>query len=193
MTFRFPASHLSLRSAVDRLASAYSPDTATSDQLRAARLRLRQAIIGGELELYAMLSSGAPTRLADQELIDSAWFPDNEVLMFAYIGRRETARFNLTREELRQLSRNGLCLEEKAFRKWLLAERRKTRPDPKSLGRPSEKRVQARDAIAELQAQGRLKSDMRDKEVHALVKEIRPSLEISPDTVRRARKTFCRK
>jgi hypothetical protein len=78
-----------------------------------------------------------------------------------------------------------LCLEEKAFRKWLLAEGRKKRRAPKSPGRPSEKRRQTLEDIEELHPRGRLKSDMLNKEVYALVKEVR-----SPDTLRRARKQF---
>jgi len=199
MTFRFPAGFISLRDGHERAASAFSPGSkVTTDQRRSAASRLREAIFRQQLELYAMLSPGPPIRLLDAALFEEAFFTEKEVLTFNHIVRHRMRRFGLCWQDLKKLSRDPLCLDENAFRKWLRQEVRKSARAHNGAGsappgRPSEKRSEVLKAIEQLDAQGRLEPGMRNKEVHALVQKLLPSLEISRDTVRRARNQFAEK
>jgi hypothetical protein len=179
------------------LSSIYSANSeVTPDQIRSAALRLREAILKGELELYAILSSGTLTRLTEQRLIEAASFPADAVLTFYSIDRLRRS-FDLSWQDLKKLSRDPLCLDEKAFRKWLAREvRDRTRAQKlagsawKSPGRPSEKRDQTIKAIEALYARGNVKARMTIKELHALLKQVDPSLDVSLDTVGRAKKAI---
>jgi hypothetical protein len=160
-------------------------DVLDSDCVAAAAKELRHAIFNGELELYAMLSSGAPTRLINQTLIESAFFPANAVMTFYSIDRHPAAPFDLSWQDLNKLTRDPLCLEEKAFRRLFDRQVRKRARTHKlageawkSPGRPSEKMDKAIEAIEELHDQGKVRPGMSTKELHALVKEVRPSLDI---------------
>jgi len=211
MTFRFPAGFISLRDGHERAASAFSPGSkVTTDQRRSAASRLREAIFRQQLELYAMLSPGPPIRLLDAALLgppirlldaalfEEAFFTEKEVLTFNHIVRHRTRRFGLCWQDLKKLSRDPLCLDENTFRKWLRQEVRKSARAHNGAGsappgRRPEKRSEGLKAIEQLDAQGRLEPGMGNKEVHALVQKLLPSLEISRDTVRRARNQFAEK
>ena len=210
MKFRFPSGYLSLRAAHDhlpRMPPAAPPTDPSTDagiavvdshNAIAAALDLRRAILDQDLELYAMLSSATPTRLVEQALIEAALFPANAVMTFYCIERaRRATRFDLSRKDLKKLTRDPLCLDEKAFRSWFNRQVRKRARTHKpagearkSPGRPSEKRSKAIEALKEVHEQGKLRPDMSTKELYALVKNKHPTLEMSLDTVRRAREQF---
>jgi hypothetical protein len=211
MKIRAPSGYLSLHDARDLLRlkmyqGTPQPETcvvegvATVDAKQAvvAAENLRQAILKGELDLFALLSSrDKPTRLHNQALIEAAWFPPNStVLTFCHVDRRPGAPFTLSWRELKELTRDPLCVEEKAFCGWLKREtRKKAWPCHKaegktrtSRGRPS-KLDEAIEVIKQLKTKGEITPSMRTKEVHALVEGTRPSLKpISLETVRRAGK-----
>jgi hypothetical protein len=194
MKFRFPADFICLQTAHETLSSAYSDNgDAGPDQIRFAARRLREPIVENELDLYAILSSATPTRLTEQRLIEAASFPADRVLTFYGIDRRDRS-FGLSWEDLKKLSRDPLCLDKKAFRTWLAGEVRRVQKQAgrawKSPGRPSEKRDQTIKALEALQAQGKLKARMPAKQLYALLTEADPSLEVSLDTVLRAKKAF---
>ena len=117
-------------------------------------------------------------------------------MTFAYIDRHQQSPFGLAWSDLKELTRDPLCLEEKPFRAWLRKEeRKKTWPchlfGNVSLppGRPSRLRDETIEVLEELSAKGRLLPSMLNKQVHVLVREARPSLRtVSEETVRRARK-----
>jgi hypothetical protein len=210
MKFRFPSGYLSLHAAHDQLTWMYqgalSTDTSQeagiavidSHNAVAAALDLRRAILDQDLELYAMLSSATPTRLTNQALIEAALFPANAVMTFYCIERAcRATRFDLSWKDLKKLTRDPLCLDEKAFRSWFNRQVRKGARTHKPAGeawklpgRPSEKRSKAIEALEEVHEQGKLRPDMSTKELYALVKNKHPTLEMSLDTVRRARKQF---
>ena len=160
---------------------------------------LRQAIRGGQLALFAILSSrDTPMRLHNRALIEAALIPSNStVLTFAYCERHAQAPFGLSWSDLKELSRDPLCLDEKCFRRWLRNQERKkewpchelgseTRRPP---GRPTCVIDDAIEAIEELSAKGELTPSTPTKVVHALLRDCRPSLRnVSEETVRRARK-----
>jgi len=168
-----------------------------SQQAVAAAKSLGQAICKGELDLFALFSSReTPTRLHNQALIEAA-FPNSTVLSFIYVNRNQQAPFGLSWRDLEELKRDPLCVEETAFRGWLKKQARKKAWPCHQLsskarqprGRPSYLIDEAIEVIEKLDAQGKLKPSMGNKEVHALVQKARGSLrDISPDTVRRARK-----
>jgi hypothetical protein len=206
MKIRAPSEHLSLHDARDLLMldmydgipTCLVNEVATVDakQAVAAAKSLRQAILTGELDLFAIFSSrDAPVRLYNQTLIEAALFPRNStVLTFAYIKRRAGAPFGLPRRDLEELARDPLCVGKKAFRSWLKKEARKkawpcheAEVEARKLrGRPS-KFNELVELIKQLKATGEITPSMRTKEVHALVQEARPSLRpISTETVRRA-------
>jgi hypothetical protein len=164
----------------------------------AAAKALRQPILSGEIGLFALFSSrDTPMRLHNQALYEAALFPSNStVLTFAYVDRDPRAPFGLSWSHLKELTRDPLCLEEKHFRTWLRKqERKKVWPCHEvgevrvSPGRPSHLKDETIAVLEELNAQGKLKPSMLNKEVHALVQKARPSLrKVSSETVRRARK-----
>ena len=210
MTIRPPAGYLTVPNARDVLErwmygknSAVTRDDGTvvrdAKQAASAAKTLRQAILSGDLELFALLSSHKePTRIYQQPLIEAALFPDNDtVLTFCHVNRRRGAPFGLSRRDFEELMRDPLCVEQSAFRGWLKSQERKKAWPRHQLndnthaarGRPPRLRDQAIEVIEELQAKGRVTPSMSNKEVHILVAKARPSLKgISPDTLRRARK-----
>jgi hypothetical protein len=167
-------------------------------QTAAAAARLRDAILSGELCLFAMLSSrDAPLRLYDKSLVEAAVCPPNTVMTFAYIDRHPCAPFGLAWSDLRELTRDPLCLERVAFCRWLKKQERKrmwpchsvsglTRRPP---GRPPLVVDEAIEVIEQLSAKGEITPSVPNKVVQHLIQQARPSLRnISIDTVRRARK-----
>ena len=210
-----PPGYLSLRDARDMLTQRMHEGVPPSDkretiriegvelvdaaQAAAAAEALRRPILVGELGLFAIFSSrDTPMRLHNRALISAALSPPNStVLTFAFCDRHSQAPFGLSWSDLEELTRDPLCIEEKAFHAWLRKQARKkvwpcdkhagsTRRTP---GRPSDLMDQLIEVIEELDANGQLTPAMRNKEVHALVQRVRPSLqEVSEETVRRARK-----
>ena len=90
-------------------------------QATAAAQSLRQAIRKGELALFALFSSrDTPMRLHDLGLIEAALFPSTStVLTFIYCDRHAKAPFGLSWSDLKELTRDPLCLDEKQFGRWL--------------------------------------------------------------------------
>jgi hypothetical protein len=169
-------------------------------QAMVAAAALRHPILSGELGLFALFSSrDTPMRLHNRALIEAAaLFPSNStVLMFAYCDRHSQAPFGLSWSDLKELTRDPLCLDEKCFGSWLRNQERKkewpchelggqTRGPP---GRPSDAIDDAIEVIEELSAKGELTPSTPSKEVHALLRSARPSFRnVSEETVRRARK-----
>ena len=163
----------------------------------AAARALRRAIFSGKLPLYAVFSSRLePFRLSDRKLVEAALDSDVMVLSFAYIDQHYRAPFGLSWTDLKELTRNPLCLDEKCFGRWLRSEQRKREWPCHSL-RSDARRSQGRpsiidevtEIIEELAENGKLQSSMGNKEIHALVEAARPSLrKVSEETVRRARR-----
>jgi hypothetical protein len=210
-----PSGYLSLRDARDILMQCMHKGIPPSESIKRYRNEgvhvvdatqaaasanvLGQAIRGGELALFAILSSrDTPMRLHNLALIESALFPSNStVLTFAYCARHSRAPFGLSWSDLKELTRDPLCLKEKRFGRWLRSQERKrgwpcheleseTRRPP---GRPSHAIKEAIEAIEELSAKGALTPSTPSKVVHALLQSARPSLrKVSEETVRRARK-----
>jgi hypothetical protein len=211
MKIRAPSEHLFLHDARDLLRlemyhgippseTCLVEQVATVDakQAVAAAKSLGQAILTGQLDLFAIFSSrDAPVRLYNQTLIEAALFPRNStVLTFAYIKRRAGAPFGLSRRDLEELARDPLCVGKKAFRSWLKKEARKkawfchkAEGEARKLrGRPS-KLNDVIEVVKQLKAKGEITESMSTKEVHALVEGTRPSLKsLSPETVRRGGK-----
>lgn len=209
MSFRFPSGYLCLRAAHDQLTTVYQGSQRTdpgtgipvvdSACAVAAAQDLRRAILKQHLELYALLSSATPTRLADNGLIEAALFSTKEVMTFYRIESHRKS-FGLSGRDLKKLARDPLCLDEKAFRAWLkqqVAKRARTLKAAgeawKSPGRPSEKRSKAIDALEVLHGKGKLRPEMSNQQLQALMKRTHPSLKMSLDTLRRARQQFCAK
>ena len=96
-------------------------------QATAAAQSLRQAIRKGELALFALFSSrDTPMRLHDLGLIEAALFPSTStVLTFIYCDRHAKAPFGLSWSDLKELTRDPLCLDEKQFGRWLRSQERK--------------------------------------------------------------------
>jgi hypothetical protein len=168
-------------------------------QAMAAAKALRQAILAGELDLFALFSSrDTPMRLHNKALIEGALFPSNSiVLTFAYVDRSSQAPFGLSWSDLKELTRDPLCVEERAFRGWMRKqERKKSWPCHQaeghvrhSRGRPSDLMGRVVKIIVELHSNGKLTPAMRNKEVQGLVKKFFPSGRgPSLETVRLARK-----
>jgi hypothetical protein len=174
-------------------------DVIDAKEAIAAAVALRQSILMGHIGLFAVFSSrDTPMRLHNLALIEGALFPPNStVLTFAYCERHPQAPFGLSWSDLKELSRDPLCIDEKSFRRWLRNQERKkdwpchelgreTRRPP---GRPSRLIDEAIEAIEELSAKGELMPSTPNKVVHDLLRSARPSLRnISEETVRRARK-----
>jgi len=207
--------YLSLRDACDKLMQRMHKGIPPSENIEAYRRAgvhvvdgtqaaaaanvLRQALRGGELALFAIFSSrDAPMRLHNVALIEAAIFPSNStVLTFTYCARHSRAPFGLSWPDLKELTRDPLCLEEKGFGRWLRSQERKrewpchelegeTRRPP---GRPSQAFDEAIEVIEELSAKGEVTPSTPSKVVHALLQSARPSLrKVSEETVRRARK-----
>jgi hypothetical protein len=145
-----------------------------------------------------MLSAEGPTKLGDLRMIGCAMFPDNCVLTFRYIDRHRSAPFDLSWRQVKALTRDRLCVDQKAFLKWLNKQlRNKARAQKLAFrnpaGRPAIKREQTIKALRKLRAQGRLKVGTPIKKLHLMLSNIDPSLNVAPDTVRRAVKEFCGK
>jgi hypothetical protein len=167
-------------------------------QAMAAGRTLRQAILDGELDLFAIFPSrDTPIRLHDQALIEAAFPSDSAVLTFIYIDRHPRAPFGLSWSYLKELTRDPLCVEERAFRGWMRKqERRKSWPchqeegrARRSRGRPSDLMGRVVEVIEELHSSGKLTPSMGNKEVQALVQKSFPSgCGPSIETVRLARK-----
>jgi hypothetical protein len=171
-------------------------DVVDGRRATAAAKILRQAIQRGDLGLFALLSSrDTPLRLHNSGLIKAAQFPPNStVLTFAYCERHSQAPFGLSWPDLKELSRDPLCLDEKVFRRWLKSQERKnewpchqaegeTRNPP---GRPS-LMDEVIEVIEELSAKGELAPTTPIKTLHTRLQRARPSLrKISESTVRRA-------
>lgn len=114
----------------------------------AAAEALRQPILLGQIDLFAIFSSrDTPMRLSNKTLVEAAMLPPNStVLTFAYVDRHFQAPFALSRSDLKELTRDPLCVEERAFRGWVRKqERRKSWPCHqeedhvgRSRGRPSD-------------------------------------------------------
>jgi hypothetical protein len=168
-------------------------------QAVAAAKALRQPILSGALGLFAVFSSrDTPMRLHNKALIEAALFPANgTVLTFAYVDRGAQAPFGLSWSDLKELTRDPLCVEERAFRAWVRKqERKKSWPCHQaeghvrhSRGRPSDLMGRVVKIIEELHSNGKLTPSMRNKEVQALVQKFFPSgCGPSLETVRLARK-----
>jgi hypothetical protein len=210
-----PSGYLSLRNARDMLMQRMHQGIPLSDKIKryrndgvrvgdatqaaAAANVLRQAIRIGELALFAIFTSrDTPMRLHNIALIERALFPPNStVLTFAYCERHTQAPFGLSWSDLKELSRDPLCVDEKSFRRWLGNQERKKKWPCHELGgesrrppgRPPRLIDEAIEAIEELSAKGDLTPSTPNKVVHALLRSARPSLRnVSEDTVRRARK-----
>lgn len=167
------------------------------EQTTAAAKVLRQAILDGQVALFAIFSSrDTPMRLHDRGLIEAAAFPPHsKVLTFAYCARHPKAPFGLSSSELNELTGDPLCVDKKQFERWMRSEERKkawpchfpaneTRNLP---GRPA-LMGEVIDVIAELMAKGELSPSDPIKVVHDRVQRARPSMHnISQETVRRAR------
>jgi hypothetical protein len=167
-------------------------------QAMAAGRTLRQAILDGELDLFAIFPSrDTPIRLHDQALIEAAFPSDSAVLTFIYIDRHPRAPFGLSAQDLKELTRDPLCLQEKPFCGWMRKQERKKawpcnsggRETQRPEGRPSNLIDDAIEAIEELSAKGELTPSTPTKVVRAQLQSARPSLRtVSEETVRRARK-----
>jgi hypothetical protein len=154
-------------------------------QAMAAAKALREPILSGELGLFALFSwRDTPMRLHNRELCEAALFPSNStVLTFTYVDRNPRAPFGLSWSDLKELTRDPLCVEERAFRGWLRnQERKKAWPchrvaggARRPQGRPSNLIDDAIEAIEELDANGKLTPSMRNKEA-ALVSATDPRL-----------------
>jgi hypothetical protein len=131
--------------ALRRLRKSISTDAKWSI---AAAEALRQPILLGQIDLFAIFSSrDTPMRLSNKTLVEAAMLPPNStVLTFAYVDRHFQAPFALSRSDLKELTRDPLCVEERAFRGWVRKqERRKSWPCHqeedhvgRSRGRPSD-------------------------------------------------------
>lgn len=163
----------------------------------AAANTLRAAIFSGELSLYAVFSFRAePLWLYDRELVYAALYRGAVVLSFAYIDQHYRAPFGLDSSDLKELTRDPLCLKEKPFQAWLRNEAsKKTWPCQlvgvvrRQPGRPPRLREEVIEVLQEMSLRGELSSSTPDKEVLARVQDSRPSLRnVSNDTYRRARK-----
>lgn len=210
-----PSGYLSLRDARDiimrRMHEGITPSEKTvrhrkdglhavdAAQAKAAAEALRKPILSGEIGLFALFSSrDTPMRLHNQALCEAALYPPTgTVLTFAYVDRNPRAPFGISWSHLKELTRDPLCVEERAFRGWLRKqERKKAWPCHQvagevchSRGRPSDLMDQVIAVIEELDANGKLTPSMRNKEVHALVQKVLPSRRtVSIETVRLARK-----
>jgi hypothetical protein len=208
-----PSGFLSLRKALEILIQcmyggipatkaiqAYRNDGAhvvDGKQVTAAVKVLRQGIRQGELTLFAIFSSrDTPMRLYNKALIEAALFPPNStVLTFVYCERHSLAPFGLSWSDLKELSRDPLCLDEKGFGRWLKSQERKKEwpchqadvESRKVPGRPS-LIDEVIEAIEELSAKGELTPSTPNKVVQSLVQSAHPSLrKVSEETVRRAR------
>jgi hypothetical protein len=199
MAYKFPVRFLCLREALKQVVSAgIDRAESPSERTRLAVKRLRKALFDDKLDLYAVLASEEPTKLANDMVIACAIFPANSVLTFRYIDRHRGAPFELSWRQCKALTRDRLCVEAEVFRKWL---REQIRAEARSqklahrnpAGRPSTKRDRTKQALLELSTQGKLKAGMPTKELHRSLLEIDPSLEVALDTVRRAAKEFCGK
>jgi hypothetical protein len=166
-------------------------------QATAAAKVLRQGIRNGDVALFALFSSrDTPMRLHDLGLIEAALFPSTStVLTFIYCGRHAAAPFGLCWSDLKELTRDPLCLDEKQFGRWLRSEERKkawpchaSKDQAHQLpGRPS-LIDEVIEALEELIAKGDLSPTDPVKVMHARLRRARPLLrEIAPETVRRAR------
>jgi hypothetical protein len=168
-------------------------------QAKAAAKALRKPILSGEIGLFALFSSrDTPMRLHNQALCEAALYPPTgTVLTFAYVDRNPRAPFGLSWSDLKELTRDPLCVEERAFRGWLRKQaRKKSWPCHqmvgdvrRSPGRPSDLMDEVIKVIEELDASGGMTPSMRVKEAHALVQKVLPSRRtVSIETVRLARK-----
>ena len=88
---------------------------------KAAAETLREAILSGQLALFAIFSSrDTPIRLTNKALIEAALFPDSSaVLTFAYVDRHAQAPFFLSKSDLKELIRDPLCVEKRGFWSWV--------------------------------------------------------------------------
>jgi hypothetical protein len=167
--------------------------------IRAAAKALREPILLGQIELFAVLSSrDLPMRLHNRALINAALFPSTSiVLTFAYIDRQFQAPFGHSWSDLKELTRDPLCVKQRAFRIWMKKqERKKAWPChqandsvPRSRGRPSDLMANVIGIIEDLHSKGKFTPAVPNKEVQALVqKAFLPGRGPSPETVRLARK-----
>jgi hypothetical protein len=210
-----PSGYMSLRDARDILMRRMHEGIAPSEEIEkyrndglhvvdatqamAAAEALRQPILSGEIGLFALFSSrDTPMRLHNQALCEAALCPSNgTVLTFAYVDRHSQAPFGLSWSDLKELTRDPLCVEERAFRGWVRKqERKKSWPCHRaeghvrhSRGRPSDLMGRVVEIIEELHSNGKLTPSMRNKEVQALVQKFLPrGGAASIETVRLARK-----
>jgi hypothetical protein len=113
--------------------------------------------------------------------------------------RRSTlpSTLGLSQSDLKELTRDPLCVEERGFRGWVRKqERRKSWPRHqdedharRSRGRPSDFMGRVVEIIAELHSDGKITASMRNKEMQTLVQKFFPSgCGPSLETVRLARK-----
>ena len=196
-----PSGYLSLRDARDILMRCMYAGVAPSEKIEryrseglhvvdakqamAAAEALRRPILSGQIGLFAVFSSrDTPMRLNNKALIEVARLPPNStVLTFAYVDRHSQASFGTSRSDLKELTRDPLCVEERAFRGWVRKqERRKSWPCHQeedhvghSRGRPSDLMGRVVEIIEELHSSGKITPSMRNKEVQALVQKFFPS------------------
>ena len=175
-------------------------DVSDHTQTSVAAEFLHEAIVSGDIGLYADLSpSGKPRRLSPQ-LCQAAIRPkDGTVLTFAYIQRHPMAPFDVSWSILKQLPQAPLLIEEQARHDWQNKEKQKkawpchaiTANPKKGRGRP--RRIDdVIEILKELDKQGELKktsefkSSMMLNQIQTLVKKADPSLKPSIETVRQA-------
>lgn len=210
--FAAPAGYLALRDARDELMFQMHEGVAPSKdveqfrsdaceigdhaQTMAAVDVLRKAVLSGELGLYADLSTRQTPRRLSLALCEGATKPsDGGVLTFIYLDRLRLVPIGLSWPEIKELTQDPLCVDEKAFRSWLRREERKkawpchrstSTASRRKRGRPR-KQDKIIEVLKDLVAKEKLEGSMQVKQVHALVEEADPSLpSVSDETVRRA-------
>ena len=217
--FAPPSGYLSLRDARDELIrqmhEGVSPSEKTKQrqqegynvldfaQTMAAVKALREAILSGDLDLYAYLHLDVePRRLTLEQCQSAAQLKDGSVLSFFNIVRMKGTPIDLSWSETRKLAQNPLCINEKAFRDWLKMEARKTAwpchgaPLPKRRRGAPPKIDEVMEIIEQLKALGKLRmkcecrSSLKLETIHELVLKQAPHLSKPKaeiiETVRRA-------
>ena len=176
-------------------------DVSDHTQTIAAVDSLHEAIVSGDLALYADLSSsGKPRRLSPQFCQAAIRPKDGTVLTFAYIVRHPMAPFDVSWSVLKQLPQAPLLIEEQALSDLLKKEEQKkawpchaiTGNARKRRGRPRRiddviEVLKEKDKRGELNKTCEFKSSLVFKQIHDLVKNARPSLkDVCQETVRQA-------
>lgn len=140
--FAAPVGYLALRDARDELIFQMHKGVAPSKdveqfrsdgyeigdhaQTMAAVDVLRKAFLSGKLGLYADLSTRLTPKRLSPDLCEEATKPsDGGVLTFIYLDRLRLVPIGLSWPEIKELTLDPLCVDEKDFRSWQRKERRK--------------------------------------------------------------------